>query len=141
LENASMQEPAKASNADSVNTEYEVKTTSGTKLNIEVRAANPKSLFDPFITIEDATGRMIQACRNRSDDDIPLPGIADTTPQSFDDMCVNGGFGSSETKSELEILVPGQPGTSTELHVRIDNWNGRRVNSSDYLVTVNPAAE
>jgi len=41
----------------------------------------------------------------------------------------------------LEILVPGQPGTSTELHVRIDNWNGRHVNSSDYLVTVNPAAE
>jgi hypothetical protein len=54
---------------------------------------------------------------------------------------VNGGFGSSETKSELEILVPGRPGTSTELHVRIDNWNGHRVNRSDYLVTVNPAAE
>ena len=141
LEKASMQEPAKAPNADSVNAEYEVKTTSGTKLNIEVRAANPKGLFDPFITIEDATGRMIQTCRNRSDDDIPLPGIADTTPQSFDDMCVNGGFRSSETKSALEILVPGQPGTSTELHVRIDNWNGRHVNSSDYLVTVNPAAE
>ena len=123
------------------NARYDVHATPGTKLDIEVRAANPKGLFDPFITIEDAAGNMIQTCRNRSDDNIPLPGIADATPQNFDDMCVNGGYRSSETKSELEILVPGQPGTSTELRVRIDNWNGRRVNSSDYLVTINRAAE
>ena len=114
---------------------------SGTKLNIEVRAVNPKGSFDPVMTIEDASGQMIQTCRNRSDDKIPLPGLADATPQSFDDMCVSGGLRSNETKSELEILVPGLRGTSTELRVRIDNWNGRLVNSSDYLVTVNPAAE
>jgi arylsulfatase A-like enzyme len=141
LQSASMQEPAKASSTASENASYEVKATSGAKLNIEVRAANPKGLFTPFITIEDATGQMIQTCRNRNDDNIPLPGIADSTPLSFDDMCVDGGFRSHEMKSELEVLVPGQPGTSTQLRVRIDNWNGRRVSNSDYLVKVNPAAE
>jgi arylsulfatase A-like enzyme len=142
LQNESMPEPAKtAAIAQNNNGRYDVRAESGGKLNIQIRAANPKGLFDPVVTIEDADGQMMQSCRNGSDDKIPLPGIADSTPQSFDDMCVSGGFRSTETKSELEILVPGQPGTSTELRLRIDNWNGHRVNNSDYLVTVNPAAE
>lgn len=142
LQNATLPGSAKTSVAsESATGRYDVRAESGVKLNIQVRAANPKGLFDPVMTIEDASGQMIQTCRNRSDDKIPSPGIADSTPQNFDDMCVSGGFRSTETKSELEILVPGQPGTSTELRVRIDNWNGHRVNTSDYLVTINPAAE
>jgi len=57
-------------------------------------------------------------------------------------MCINGGFRSSdETNAGLEIFVPGKSGSSVELQVRIDDWNGRRINNSDYRITINPAAE
>ncbi len=123
-------------------TRHEVSAEAGAKINIVVHAANSRLRLDPVLSIEDTSGQIYQTCRNRDDDDIPAPGVSDPTPQAFDDMCINGGFPPGRSpNSELEILVPGKPGSTTEMQVRISDWNGRQIKKSDYLITTIPEAE
>jgi arylsulfatase A-like enzyme len=121
---------------------HRLRANSGAKLKVEVRRTNAQAKLDPVITIEDPSGHLYQTCRNRSDDHLPSPGISDPTPMAFDDACINGGFGvNTDSISDLEILVPGKPGSFAELMVRIQNWNGHGVNGADYRITVTADGE
>jgi arylsulfatase A-like enzyme len=131
-----------ARSAELADGKYDLSAKGGEKVNVEVRALDSASRLNPVFQIVDPSGRMYQTCRNRSDDDIPAPGISDPTPESFDDMCIEGGFrAGNKTNSAMEILVPGKPGSVSNLQVRIDDWNGHPIKHSDYSVTVIPEAE
>jgi arylsulfatase A-like enzyme len=81
--------------------------------------------FLPVITVSGRDGEVLQSCRNYGDEHIPKPGIADPTPQAFDDLCVNTTVAAGD--SRLDISVPGKRGTPVELYLRITDWDGRAV--------------
>ena len=130
--------------ASRVNDSYRISADSGSKLNIEVLPETAKGVIalDPVITIGDSNGLPYQTCRNRGDDNLPAPGISDPTPDAFDDICVNNGIQPKTTQmSDLEILVPGKPGSTTELIVRVGDWNGRKLKSINYRIAAIPKQE
>jgi arylsulfatase A-like enzyme len=128
--------------AGMVNDSYRVSANPGSKLNIEVQPETLKLAItlDPVITIGDSSGRPYQTCRNRTDDNIPAPGVSDPTPDAFDDICVNSGMSPGQS-SDLEILVPGRTGSTTELLVRVGDRDGRKLKDVNYRITAVPKGE
>jgi hypothetical protein len=131
--------PVKADQEPRLNDYYQVRAATGSKVTIEVESTSGNQL-DPVISIEDASGRLYQSCRNPGDDHIPPPGIPDPTPNAFDDLCVNDDTTPGlNANSKLEILVPGQSGSAVDLYVRVTDWNGYTPASANYQITVSGA--
>jgi arylsulfatase A-like enzyme len=134
---------------------YRTDALAGSRLQIEFpgRSSNQKPLtakdaeesqgsrrsaaFRLVLTIVDKNGKVFQSCRNYDDDNIPKPGISDSTPQAFDDLCVDP---IASDGSRLDILVPGAHGTPVELYLRVTDWDGKAVQGG-YRVAVAGAAK
>jgi hypothetical protein len=130
--------------ASRVNDSYRISANAGAKLNIEVRPEILKDVhgLDPVITIANSVGVPYQTCRNPGDDNLPAPGVSDPTPNTFDDICVSNGIRSNTSRSSnLEILVPGKPGSAIELTVRVGDWDGRKLKDINYRITAIPKQE
>jgi arylsulfatase A-like enzyme len=118
---------------------YRLAAKAGAKLTIEVRAESLKTShrLDPVLAVEDTRGELLQICRDPGDDHIQPPGVADASPDSYDDMCVNDDIEPGQvTDSKLEINVPGSTGSPAELYVRVSDWNGGVGAGSDYRIVV-----
>jgi arylsulfatase A-like enzyme len=106
---------------------YRVNARGGSTVAVEVRARALTSVVqpDPVISIVDDKGEPYQTCRNPGDDYTPAPGIADATPDAFDDICINDDINPGvNTDARLEILVPGGAKSQVELNIRVSDWNG-----------------
>jgi arylsulfatase A-like enzyme len=108
---------------------YRVEAEPGSRLAVEIRAEPlppATNRLDPVVEILDENGQPYQTCRNPGDDHIPAPGIADPTPDAFDDICVNDDIDPGvNTNARLEILVPGSGKSQVELQIRVSDWNGQ----------------
>lgn len=125
--------------ATPVNDYYRLQAKSGSSLGVEVHAESAQSdnQLDPVVTILDSSGEPLAACRDLADDHIPAPGTADSTPEAFDDACVNDDASpGTQTDSRLEILVPGSGNSPVELYVRVSDWNGRVAPGMSYQLAV-----
>ncbi|MGH9504492.1 MAG: sulfatase [Terriglobales bacterium] len=121
---------------------YRVEAKSGSKLALEVRAEQsaPAVRLDPVIAIMDEHGQPYRTCRNPGDDHIPAPGIADPTPEAFDDICVNDDLDPGvNTDSRLEILVPEGRKSLVELNIRVSDWNGQSAAQLPYQMQLREA--
>jgi arylsulfatase A-like enzyme len=126
-----------------LNDYYRIQAEGGSKITIAVESAHPKSgkQTDPVVSVQDASGRLYQTCRNSGDDHIKAPGIADPTPEDFDDVCVNDDIVPGvDTNSRLEILVPGRAGLAVDLYVRVSDWNGSTTPNVNYQIAVGSSA-
>jgi hypothetical protein len=113
--------------AHAVDDYYRVEAKAGSKLEVEISAERltPANRLDPVVAILDENGQPYQTCRNPGDDHTPAPGIADPTPDAFDDICVNDDIDPGvNSNARLEILVPGSPASQVELNIRVSDWNG-----------------
>jgi hypothetical protein len=122
-----------------VNDYYRIKARAGTKVTVEVDSVPLKSgaKLDPVVRVEDSFGRLYNSCRDPGDDHVQPPGIADPTPNAFDDLCANDDIVPGQDKnSRLEILVPGQGDSPVDLYVQVSDWNGATVPDA-YEVKVN----
>ena len=125
-----------------VDDSYRMEAQAGSTLVVEVRAQQPTSLtrLDPVIAIVDENGQPYQSCRNPGDDHTPEPGIADPTPDAFDDICVNDDINPGvNTDSRLEILVPEGGKSLVELNIRVSDWNGQSAVRLPYQMQVQEA--
>lgn len=132
--------PAAAETA--VNDYYRLTVVPGAVVMIEVKAQQmtPESPLDPLVAIEGTDGDLLQTCRNPADDHRQLPGLADSTPDAFDDLCVNDDAEPRVvTDSKLEVLVPGSGGTPVELFLRVADWNGRVGTGWNYQIALSGA--
>jgi arylsulfatase A-like enzyme len=114
--------------ARAVDDYYRVEAKAGSRLAIEVHADRmvPANRLDPVIAIVDKNGEPYQNCRNPGDDRTQAPGVADPTPDSFDDICVNDDISPGvNTDARLEILVPAGREAQVELNIRVSDWNGQ----------------
>lgn len=100
---------------------YSVAAVPGSRVAIELLSTHPKAVR-PVLNVTGSDGVLLLSCKNPSDDAIPSPGVKDSTPYAFDDLCVNG-MGAN-AGSGLEILVPGKGATPVELYVSITDWDG-----------------
>jgi len=120
------------------NDQYRVKANSGSVVSVAVRVRDnaPSRQFDPVVSIIDAKGEILRNCRNPSDDNLALPGKSDSTPNAFDDICV---YDEAEHRGKidppLEMLVPGESGSTEQLIIRVSDWDGRARRGA-YQVTV-----
>jgi hypothetical protein len=97
----------------------------------------PANRLDPVIAILDLNGEPYQSCRNPGDDHTQAPGIADPTPDSFDDICVNDDINPGvNTDARLEILVPAGREAQVELNIRVSDWNGQAGGQLPYEMQV-----
>lgn len=122
-----------------LNDYYRIQARPGSRVTIEVGSPDAKSnkQLDPLLTLADGSGRLYQSCRNPGDDHVQTPGIADSTPEVFDDLCVNDDIVPGvNTNSRLEILVPGQPGSWVDLYARVSDWNGKIASDTKYHIAV-----
>ena len=121
---------------------YRMEATAGSTLTVEVRAEQltPAIRLDPVIAIADENGQPYQTCRNPGDDHTPPPGIADPTPDAFDDICVNDDINPGvNTNARLEILVPEGGKPQVELNIRVSDWNGQAAVHLPYQMQVREA--
>ena len=121
---------------------YRMEAQAGSTLAVEVRAQQPTLLtrLDPVIAIVDENGQPYQSCRNPGDDHTPEPGIADPTPDAFDDICVNDDINPGvNTDSRLEILVPEGGKSLVELNIRVSDWNGQAAVRLPYQMQIQEA--
>jgi len=111
-----------------VNEYFHFQGAAGAVMRVNVRpedGARP-GFMDPVVTITDADGQPLEACRDPEDDWVKAPAAADPTPEAFDDVCINDDISPGvQTDSQLEILVPGKGHSPVELYVRVSDWNGR----------------
>ena len=111
-----------------VNDYYRFQAEPGDLLAFNVKpttAARVRSI-DSVVTITDAEGQPLEACRDPEDDSLRAPGAADPTPELFDDVCINDDISPGvQSDSQLQILVPGTGDSPVELYVRVSDWNGR----------------
>jgi len=118
---------------------YRVETKAGSRLTIQVHAQHlvPTNRLDPVIAIVDQNGEPYQSCRNPGDDHTQAPGVADATPDSFDDICVNDDINPGvNTDARLEILVPAGRESQVELNIRVSDWNGQAGGQLPYEMQV-----
>lgn len=107
---------------------YRMEARAGSTLAVEIHAQQilPTIGLDPVIAIVDENGQPFQTCRNPGDDHTPAPGIADPTPDAFDDICVNDDINPGvNTDARLEILVPEGSKSLVELNIHVSDWNGQ----------------
>ena len=113
-------------------------------MTIQVRVGEVESSgeLDPVLTIENAQGELLQTCRNPGDDRTPPPGVADATPEAFDDVCVNDDAEPGAVHdSKLELRVPSPAGSQVDLYLHIFDWNGRRGENVAYQIAVSGAKQ
>jgi hypothetical protein len=106
---------------------YQLTAPAGTTLSIGLGAEDNfrplgLSTLDPVIEIVDANGQRFMTCNDPFNDNPPagIPIAQDTTPNGFDDPCMNhGGDGTDPVASaRLGFRVPGNSGNITfYLHV------------------------
>lgn len=121
---------------------YRMEAQAGSTLVVEVRAQQlvPSIRLDPVIAIVDEHGQPYQSCRNPGDDHTPAPGIADPTPDAFDDICVNDDINPGvNTDARLEILVPEGAKSLVQLNIRVSDWNGQSGARLPYQMQVQEA--
>jgi len=109
-----------------VNEFYRIDASPGSKVTIQVRAQRLKtgSRLDPVLAIQDSQLELLQTCRNPGDDYLHLPGLADKTPDAFDDLCLNDDIQpGSQTDSQLELLIPASSASPVKLYVHVIEWN------------------
>lgn len=130
--------------AGSVDDYYRVEAEAGSVMTVEVDGpplSSPR-LLDPVIAIVDAKGEPYQSCRNPGDDHTQSPGIADSTPDAFDDICVNDDISPGvNTDARLDILVPGADKSNVELIIRVSDWNGLARSQVHYKMQVYDAGD
>lgn len=122
--------------------DYRMEAQPGSTLAVEVRAQQlvPSTRLDPVIAIVDENGQPYQSCRNPGDDHTPEPGIADPTPDAFDDICVNDDINPGvNTDARLEIFVPEGGKSLVELNIRVSDWNGQAGVGLPYQMQVQEA--
>jgi hypothetical protein len=121
---------------------YHMEAHAGSTLVVDVSAQQlaPAVRLDPVIAIVDENGQPYQTCRNPGDDHTPEPGIADPTPDVFDDICVNDDINPGvNTDARLEILVPDGSKSLVELNIRVSDWNGQSGPGLPYQMQVQEA--
>ena len=136
------QSPGKESEKNPVNDYYRISADGGEKVIIQVRVPQQSSSsgLDPVLTIEDAQGELLQTCLNPGDDHVPPPGVADATPEAYDDVCVNDDIEPGAVRdSKLELKVP--TGSQVDLYLHISDWNGRRGKNMAYQIAVSGAKQ
>src|SRR4029077_8652126 len=119
---------------------YRVEAPGGSRMTVEVD--EPPSLksmkpLHPVLSIVDAHREAYQTCRNPGDDHTQTPGMADATPDAFDDICVNDDISPGvNTDARLDILVPGADKSNVELNIRVSDWNGLARSQVHYKMQV-----
>jgi arylsulfatase A-like enzyme len=119
-------EPTRGASPRRVNDHFRIEAKGGDVISVEVRSKRPsRQILDPVVMVLGESGELLQSCRNPGDDHIPSPGLADATPNAFDDICLNDDIEPlKNTDSRLEILVPGSKGLPVSLQFRVYDWNG-----------------
>jgi arylsulfatase A-like enzyme len=118
---------------------YQMEARAGSRLAIKVHAEAmvPANRLDPVIAIVDRNGEPYRTCRNPGDDRTQAPGIADPTPESYDDICVNDDINPGvNTDARLEILVPAGRAAQVELKIHVSDWNGQAGGQLPYEMQV-----
>jgi arylsulfatase A-like enzyme len=121
---------------------YHMEAHAGSTLVVDVSAQQlaPAVRLDPVIAIVDEDGKPYQSCRNPGDDHTQEPGVADPTPDAFDDICVNDDINPGvNTDARLEILVPDGSKSLVELNIRVSDWNGQSGPGLPYQMQVQEA--
>ncbi|HEY1262944.1 MAG TPA: sulfatase [Terriglobales bacterium] len=115
---------------------YRLQAHAGAQVEVEVDST-PATQMDPMLSLEDATGKLLESCNDPADDHVRRPGTADSTPDAFDDLCVNDDLSPGESRnSRLQILVPQGP-APVDLYVKVSDWNGAVPENADYQITIN----
>ncbi|HVO80644.1 MAG TPA: sulfatase [Terriglobales bacterium] len=133
-----------ASDPQPVDDYYRLQAGAGSIVTVEVsaREAGQANAFDPVIEIQRDDGEPLLSCRNPGDDHIPPPGVADPTPDAFDDVCVNDDINPGvDRNSRLDLLVPGEAGSRVQLYVRVSDWEGRGGANMSYHIVVSGMKE
>ena len=81
---------------------------------------------DPVIEILDANGQRYKTCKDPGDDNPTLTFIVkDTTPDAFDDECLNDDIDPTVNRSaQLQFQVPGAAGSLTTFYVHVFDSSG-----------------
>ncbi len=118
---------------------YRIVSIAGSVVKIELRGTHDSRVEQSqlVVSVTSGEGKLFQTCRNYSDDNIPKPGVSDSTPQAFDDLCINTPVTSRGPK--LDILVPGAARTPVELYLSVSDWDGR-ANPGGFQIAVSGAA-
>jgi arylsulfatase A-like enzyme len=127
-----------------VNDYYQFQSDAGSVVTVEVSTQKlaPADTIDPVIDIEENRDEPLVSCRNPGDDHIPPPGVADPTPDAFDDVCVNDDINPGvDRNSRLDLLVPGKSGSRVQLYVRVSDWEGRGGANMSYHIVVSGMKE
>jgi len=99
---------------------YRVSALPDARVSIEL--PSPRHKPKSVLSVTGSDGVLLRSCKNPSDDAIPSPGVKDSTPEEFDDICANSL--SANSGSRLEILVPGKGRSPVELYVSVTDWDG-----------------
>ena len=106
-------------------------------MEAQTKGVKPTSHLDPVLSIEDAQGQPLHTCRNPGDDHLRTPGVDDSTPDAFDDLCINDDMNSETKDSKLEVMVP--PAASRNLYVHVIDWNQTVQGRKNYRLVVSGA--
>jgi hypothetical protein len=141
LSSASTNWARTADAAKPVNDYYRLQANGGSVVTVAVQTKQKDSSghLDPVLTIISATGEILRTCRVPGDDHTDAPGVADSTPNAFDDICVSDDVNPGvDTDAKLEFLTP-KGSRPAELYVRVSDWNGRFGPAMDYRIEVQAA--
>ena len=115
---------------------YRIRTHAGATLAVSVTSQH----LDPMVSLQQEDGALLQTCRNPGDDRIKPPGLADLTPEAFDDICMNDDVQPEvDTNAGLEIQVPGSGNRPTELYLRVSAFSGSATPGASYHISVREA--
>ena len=97
---------------------YKMIGKGGGTVTVSVGSTNT---VDPVIEILDANGQRYKTCKDPGDDNPTLTFIVrDTTPDAFDDECLNDDIDPTVNRSaQLQFQVPGAAGTLTTFYVHV----------------------
>lgn len=93
---------------------YALRAAAGSVVTVETFAARllPVSPADTVLELLDQNGQRFATCRSN-------------TWEAFDQPCLNDDLELGYAlDSKLQLLVPGEPGTSIPLYVRVLDWTG-----------------
>jgi hypothetical protein len=96
---------------------------------------------DTVLEIVDGNGIRLGACRNPEDDDAAAPIIADTTPDAFDDECLNRVGSKDWLLSHLDLQVPGKSGETTAVYAHVLDFRGDARPDKTYILRVSGAVD
>lgn len=111
---------------------YRISALPGSHVTIDLLSRRSQR-FKSVLNVTGSDGVLLRSCQNPGDDAIASPGVKDSTPVVFDDLCVNSM--SANSGSGLEILVPGEGATPVELYVSVTDWDGHALPESQISVT------